>query len=144
MSFVLDNKEMVDSFFEDVRLLGIQASIKDYNFCWQINQLMGIDFRVTNVVEIPLLRKGRTYYFPVYEYGQPSTCLMHYLYNNQHDGEYLLPELRHLDFLWLLKDDYVADELLSDMIYSLRSLNGVQLVVELTSEKIKSRENLVF
>lgn len=144
MSFVLDNKEMVDGFFEDVRLLGIQAPIKDYNFCWQINQLMGIDFRVTNVVEIPLLRKGRTYYFPVYEYAQPSTCLMHYLYNNQHDGEYLLPELRHLDFLWLLKDDFVPNELLSDMIYSLRSLAGVQLVVELTSEKIKSRENLVF
>ena len=144
MSFVLDNKEMVDGFFEDARLLGIQAPVKDYNYCWQINQLMGIDFRITNVVEIPLKRKNRMYYFPVYEYAQPSTCLMHYLYNNQHDGEYLLPELRHLDFLWLLKDDYVPNEFLSDLVYSLRSLNGVQLVLELTNEKIKNKEHLVF
>jgi hypothetical protein len=144
MAFVLDNKEMVDGFFEETRLLGIQAPIKDYNFCWQINQLLGIDFRVTNVVEIPLKRKNRMYYFPVYEYAQPATCLMHYLYNNQHDGEYLLSEFRHLDFLWLMKDDHVPDDFFKNVIYSLRSLVGVQLVVELTNEKIKNKEHLVF
>lgn len=144
MGFVLDNREMVEGFFEDARLLGIQAPFKDYMFCWQINQLLGIDFRITNVVEIPMKRKNRMYYFPVYEYAQPSTCLMHYLYNNQHDGEYLLPELRHRDFLWLMKDDCVHDEFLKHVVYSLRSINGVQLVVELTNEKIKHREHLVF
>lgn len=144
MGFVLDNKEMVDGFFEDARLLGIQASVKDYMFCWQINSLMGVDFRINNELEIPLKRKGRMYYFPVYEYAQPSTCLMHYLYNNQHDGEYLLPELKHLDYLWLLKDDYVSADFLNGLVYSLRSLSGVQLVVELTNEKIKNKEHLVF
>jgi hypothetical protein len=144
MKFTLDNKEMTDGFFEDARLLGIQSPTKDYMFCWQINNLMGVDFRISNVVEIPLRRKERTYYFPVYEYAQPSTCLMHYLYNNQHEGEYLLPEFRHLDFLWLLKDDYVSNEFLDNLVYSIRSLVGVQLVVELTNEKIKNKEHLVF
>ena len=144
MKFTLDNKEMTDGFFEDARLLGIQSPTKDYMFCWQINNLMGVDFRISNVVEIPLRRKERTYYFPVYEYAQPSTCLMHYLYNNQHEGEYLLPEFRHLDFLWLLKDDFVSDEFLDNLVYSIRSLAGVQLVVELTNEKIKNKEHLVF
>lgn len=144
MSNVLDNTQMIEGFFEDARLVGIQAPTKDYNFCWQVNQLMGIDFRINNELEIPLKRKGRLYYFSVYEYAQPATCLMHYLYNNQHDGEYLLPELRHLDFLWLLKDDCVSNEFLSDLVYSLRSLTGVQLVVELTNEKIKNKEHLVF
>lgn len=144
MKFTLDNKDLTDGFFEETRLLGIQASTKGYMFCWQINNLMGVDFRISNVVEIALMRKNRMYYFPVYEYAQPSTCLMHYLYNNQHEGEYLLPEFRHLDFLWLLKDDYVSEEFLDNLIYSLRSLIGVQLVVELTNEKIKNKEHLVF
>lgn len=144
MKYTLDNKDLTDGFFEDAKLLGIQAPIKGYMFCWLINNLMGVDFRISNVVEIPLKRKGRTYYFPVYEYAQPSTCLMHYLYNNQHEGEYLLPEFRHLDFLWLLKDDYVAEEFLDNLIYSIRNLVGVQLVVELTNEKIKNKEHLVF
>lgn len=144
MAFVLDNKEMVDGFFEDTRLLGIQAPLKDYAFCWQVNQLMGIDFRINNELEIQLKKKGRNYFFAVYEYAQPACCLMHYLYNNQHDGEYLLPEFKHLDFLWLLKDDYVANNFVDDLVYSLRSLTGVQLVVELTNEKIKNKEHLVF
>lgn len=144
MSHVLDNKEMVEGFFQDARLLGIQAHVKDYLFCWQINQLMGIDFRINNELEIQLKKKGRSYFFPVYEYAQPSACLMHYLYNNQHDGEYLLPEFKHLDFLWLLKDDLVPEEVVENLVYSLRSINGVQLVVELTNEKIKNKEHLVF
>jgi len=144
MKFTLDNKDLTDGFFEDTRLLGIMAPIKDYLFCWQVNSLLGVDFRINNELEIQLKKKGRNYFFPLYEYAQPSTCLMHYLYNNQHDGEYLLPEFKHLDFLWLLKDDHVPEEFVSDLIYSLKSINGVQLVVELTNEKIKNKEHLVF
>lgn len=144
MKFTLDNKDLTDGFFEDARLLGIQAPIKDYMFCWQVNQLLGVDFRINNEIEIPLKRKERIYFFHIYEYAQPSTCLMHYLYNNQHDGEYLLPELRHFDFLWLLKDDHVSDESINNLIYSLKQINGVQVIIELTNERIKNKENLVF
>src|SRR5918993_2226448 len=127
MKLTLDNKDLTDGFFEETRLLGIQAPIKDYMFCWQINQLLGIDFRINNELEIPLKRKGRIYFFAVYEYAQPSTCLMHYLYNNRHDGEYLLPEFKHLDFLWLIKGDPIADEDLKILMQSIRTLPGVQL-----------------
>ena len=69
MKLTLDNKDLTDGFFEETRLLGIQAPIKDYMFCWQINQLLGIDFRINNELEIPLKRKGRIYFFAVYEYA---------------------------------------------------------------------------
>ena len=141
---ILDTQDITAGFFEETRLLGIMAPIKDYMFCWQVNQLMGVDFRINNELEIQLKKKNRHYFFAVYEYAQPSTCLMHYLYNNQHDGEYLLPEFKHLDFLWLLKDDCVTEEFVGNLIYSLKSINGVQLVVELTNEKIKNKEHLVF
>lgn len=144
MKLVLDTKDLTDGFFEETKLLGIMAPIKDYQFCWQLNKLLGIDFRINNELEIQVKKKNRNYFFAVYEYSQPATCLMHYLYNNQFDGEYLLPEFKHLDFLWLLKDDSVSDESLQQLIQSIRSINGVQLVAELTNEKIKNKENLVF
>lgn len=144
MKLTLDNKDLTDGFFEETRLLGIQVPIKNYSFCWQVNQLMGIDFRVNNELEIQLIKKGRKYFFAVYEYAQPATCLMHYLYNNHNDGEYLLPEFKHLDYLWLLKDDWVSNEFVDNLIDSLRSVHGVQLVTELTNEKIKNKEHLVF
>ena len=144
MKFTLDNKDLTDGFFEETKLIGIQAPMKDYSFCWHVNRELGVDFRANNEIEIQLNKKGRNYFFPVYEYHEPSTCLVHYLYDNQHDGEYLLPEFKHLDYLWLLKDDYVAEEDLQQLIQSIRAIDGVQLVIELTNEKIKNKEHLVF
>ncbi|GAB4093365.1 IPExxxVDY family protein [Flaviaesturariibacter terrae] len=144
MKLVLDHREMTDSFFEDTRLLGIMAPIKDYSFCWNINQAMGIDFRINNEIEIQLKRKNRDYFFTVFEYVQPNTSLVHYLYNNQYDGEYLLPEFRHLDFLWLFKGDPVSDNEMDTVMQTIRGIKGVQLVVEMTNEQIKNKEHLVF
>lgn len=144
MKLVLDTKDLTDGFFEETKLLGIMTPIKDYQFCWQLNQMLAIDFRINNELEIQLKKKDRNYFFSVYEYPEPSTCLKHYLYKNQYDGEYLLPEFKHLDFLWLLKDDYVSDPALQQLVQSIRSVAGVQLVVELTNEKIRNKEHLVF
>jgi hypothetical protein len=55
-----------------------------------------------------------------------------------------LPEFKHIDFLWLIKGDIVSDELVKEKIENLKTISGVQLVVELTNEKIKNKEHLVF
>lgn len=144
MKLILDPKGLTDGFFEETRLLGIMAPIKDYQFCWQVNNLLGVDFRINNDIEIQLTKKHRNYFFAVYEYAEDRTALIHYLYNNQFDGEYLLPEFKHLDFLWLLKGDAVTEDSLQHLINSIRSIKGVQLVVELTNEKIRNKEHLVF
>lgn len=141
---VLDTRDLTDGFFEDTRLLGIMAPMKDYLFCWHLNRLTGYDFRINNELEIQLKKKNRHYFFAVYEFAETATCLKHYLYNNQFDGEYLLPEFKHLDFLWLLKNDAVSDDKLQELIQSIRTVTGVQLVVELTNEKIRNKEHLVF
>jgi hypothetical protein len=141
---LLNTQDLTNEFFEDTRLLGIMAPIKDYQFCWHLNSILGMDFRINNDIEIQLNKKSRDYFFAVYEYCEPTGSLNHYIYNNQFDGEYLLPEFRHLDFLWLMKDDLVSDPTLQLTIQAIRSLPGVQLVLELTNEKIKNKEHLVF
>lgn len=144
MKLILDNKDLSDDFFEGCRLLGIMSELKDYRFCWQLNNILGMDFRINNEIEIQLTKRKRNYFFAVYEYNELLTSLVHYIYNNQYDGEYLLPEFRHLDFLWLMKGDTVTDESLRQKTENLKSINGVQLVVELTNEKIRNKEHLVF
>jgi hypothetical protein len=141
---ILDTQDITDGFFEDTRLLGIMAPMKDYQFCWQLNNMLDIDFRVNNDIEIQLKKKNRNYFFSLFEYREPATSLEHYIYNNQFDGEYLLPEFKHLDFLWLMKGDLVTNEMLQRQTEGIRSINGVQLVVELTNEKIKNKEHLIF
>jgi hypothetical protein len=142
---LLDNEELTREFFDDTRLLGIMAPIKDYQLCWHLNNKMVMDFRVNNEIEIQLTRKKRNYFFAVYEYNEPTGSLSHYIYNNRFDGEYLLPEFKHLDFLWLMKGDAItASETLQQKIDSVKTISGVQLVLELTNEKIKNKEHLIF
>lgn len=140
----IDNEALAEEFFEDSTLLGIVAPVKDYQFSWHLNQLLGIDFRVNNDIEIQLTKKQRKYFFSIYEYAVPAITLVHYLYNNQNDGEYLLPEFKHLDFLWLIKGDPISTEDLKILMQSIRTIPAVQLVTEMTNEKIKNKQHLIF
>ncbi len=144
MKLKIDNEIIAQEFFEDSILLGIVAPVKDYQLCWQLNQILGFDFRINNGFEIQLTKKERKYFFSIYDYLVPSTSLTHYLYNNQFDGEYLLPEFKHLDFLWLMKGESIDKDALKAIIYSIKTLPGVQLVNELTNEKIKHKQHLIF
>ena len=143
MKLKLDNSSVVESFFDDARLLGIVAPVKDYRFIWTINQELGFNFRIKNESEIFFIKKQRHYYFNVYEYSVPGCSIEHYLYNNEDDGEYLLPEFKHLDFLWLTKGDIVTNDAILLLQAALRNLGPVQLVSEMSSEKIKNKEHLI-
>ncbi len=144
MKLKIDNDSLIDGFFEHSRLMGIVAPIKDYRFCWYLNRILQINFRINNNIEIELNKKKRKYFFSVFEYTEKGTTKTHYLYNNQFDGEYLLPEFRHLDFLWLIKDENMRDEELPFLLNSIRSMPAVQLITEMTNEKIKNKQHLIF
>ena len=144
MKLRIDNELMVGDFFQDARLFGIVAPVKHYQFCWHLNQLLRFDFRINNDIEIQLTKKQRNYFFSIYEYGEKSGTIKHYVYNNQFDGEYLLPEFKHLDYLWLIKDDVMKEEDVTALISSIRSIPAVQLITEMTNEKIKNKQHLIF
>jgi len=140
----LNNDELAEEFFQETRLLGIIAPVKGYHFCWNLNSSLRMDFEVNKEIEIQLKRRERDYFFEVFEYAEPTGSLSHFVYSNQFDGEYLLPEFKHFDFLWLMKGDLVSDESLQQTISAIKTIPGVQLVTEMTPDKIKKRENLVF
>ena len=140
----IDNDALAEDFFDGTRLLGIVAPVKDYQLCWQLNQVLRLDFRNNNELEIQLTKKNRKYFFTVYEYKEPNSSVKHYLYNNQFDGEYLLPEVKHLDFLWLITGEEVEETTVSSLQQSIKNINGVQLVTELTADKIRNKQHLIF
>jgi hypothetical protein len=133
-----------EDFFEDTRLLGITATVKNYQLCWHFNKMLGFNFRLNPEVEIHLRRKERNYYFNIYESAEQNNFLVHYLYHNHFDGEYLLPEFKHIDFLWLMKGDCVDEEKCNYIKSAVKNIAGVQLVAELTNEQIKNKGNMVF
>lgn len=143
MKLTLNNEELTADFFCDTRLLGIVAPVKNYKFCWYLNNMLGYNFRLDTDIDKQLRKRTRQYYFSVYRHVEHD-FLSYYLFHNHCDGEYLLPEFSHIDFLFLMKGDYVDDGKCNNIISSIKSISGVQIVLELTNEKIKNKEHLVF
>ncbi|RYY50050.1 MAG: IPExxxVDY family protein [Chitinophagaceae bacterium] len=125
--------------------MGIVAPVKDYTFTWHVNQKLGLKFRINNNLEIQLKKKNRNYFFSVYEFYEQHNGNVHYLYNNQNDGEYLLPEFKHLDFLWLIKggDEEPDRTDTTALLQRIKLIPAVQLVNEMTNEKIKHKQHLI-
>jgi hypothetical protein len=140
----LDIDSLNEDFFEGTRLLGIIAPIKKYTFCWLLNSHLGFRFRLCSDKEIPLLKKNRNYFFSIYLSQQPNVSIEHILYHNHCDGEYLLPEFKHMDYLWLIRGDDIIEDQINWIKKSIREMNGVQMVAEITNEHIKNKGNLVF
>ena len=86
MKLKLNIDDMTEEFFEGTRLLGVVAPVKDYQFCWQLNNRLRFDFRINHDIEIQLSKKQRKYFFGVYEFHEENNSLQHFLYNNQFDG----------------------------------------------------------
>ncbi|MBU3713538.1 MAG: IPExxxVDY family protein [Ferruginibacter sp.] len=144
MQLKIDNEQLAEAFFTDTHLIGIVAPVKNYQFVWHVNQSMGYQFRINNSMEIGLVKKNRQYFFSIYEYNVPGLFLSHYLYHNHFDGEYLLPEFRHLDFLWMIKGEDVSENDITVLLQAIRKLPYVQLVNEMSNEKIKNKQHLIF
>jgi len=144
MKLKISNDDLADSFFEDSHVLGVVSSLKNYQFIWHINQQLGFTFRLNSELEIELRKKTRNYFFSIYEYQIPQTSLVYYIYHNQNNGEYLLPEFKHLDFIWMIKgEDFTLKELES-LQKTIKMMPSVQFVVELDQEKIKNKQHLIF
>jgi hypothetical protein len=144
MKLKLDQDTLNNDFFDNTRLLGIMAPLKNYFFCWQVNNVLGVKFRLNSDAELHLRKSRRDYYFNLYEWTEPESYLTHYIYHNQNDGNFLLPEFKNMDFLWLMKGDMVEDEKIGTIATGIRNISGVQLVAELTSEQIKNKGNMMF
>lgn len=144
MKLKIDHQQMTKRFYEESRLMGIVAPMEAYKFCWKINRLLNFDFRIVPEMELSMNKMGRTYFFSLYMYHQPTNSATHFLYSNHDQGEFLLPELKHFDYLWLVKFNRVDEEEMKLFIDSLRIIPVLQIVTELSLEKIKNKENLFF
>ena len=140
----LDSASLMGDFFDSTQIIGILSHLKDYQLCWHINHALNFDFRVNNDLEIYWMKNRKRIGFTVFEYSEPVKSVGHYLYNNHFQAEFLLPELKNIDYLWMIKGNYYGQEEVKSLVEQLRQVPEVQLVSVLTMEEIKHKENLIF
>ena len=142
----LDMGDLTENFFEETRLLGLVAPVSDYQLCWHLNNELRFNFRNNPDITIPLKKKNldTIFYFTVSECREQYSALAHYLYNNHFKSEYLLPDMKKLDYIWLMKGDIVSDEFITNLVEMVTELSCVRLVVELFPGTMKHKGNLIF
>ncbi len=146
--FVLDNTETEHMFFKEALVIGIVAPVKDYKFCWFINTNTSLDFRKTQEQALHLRKQKadtayREYVFSVYECDDPIHGHQHILYANTCDGEYLLPELKNFDFIWLIQGVDVVHYKGNDVVELLKGLSVVQLCTIISPKLITHKSHLI-
>ncbi len=141
----LDSTSAFEAFFNDAYLLGIISSQREYQLCWQINRALDFHFRLNSDLELkmPIPKKEKICFFQIYEFSEPISYTLHYIYSNHFKGEFLIPELKNIDYLWLIKGDYYRAEEIDLLKVDLRRLKSVQMVTQIDALSLKSRANLI-
>jgi hypothetical protein len=140
---VVDNTQIANEFFDDARLIGIQCPLEAHRFVWLINRTFGMQFHYLQESEIKMKSMKRNYEYAIYQFMEAHLELEHILYVNEDEGKHLLPELKHIDYLWLLKGNQQGTDFFQSLMTGLRQIEDVLLVMELTNEKIRHKEHLV-
>lgn len=139
----IDNNVLAAEFFADASLLGIQCALEPHHFVWHVNRFFMYDFRYQSGSEIMVNKKNRKFSYPIFQCMEPGRELLHILYSNENDGEYLLPEMRHFDYLWLLKGELENDEVLLQILETIKNIEQVQMALQVPNDKILHKTQLV-
>jgi hypothetical protein len=144
MKLRITNDDLADEFFSDVQLIGIVSTLRGYKFCWSLNHHLSIDFRLHPDMEVQLEKRKLLYYFNIYSFVDTDVNVSYLLYENESKGEYLVPEFKNLDYLWLIRsEENDMAETKEKLLEKLRKLDIIQMATYIQIENIKSRENLI-
>ncbi len=147
---------------EDFLLLGITASIEMYRLAFLINKQLKVRFELQDK-EIDFLYHDCEARFPLYHYYSTDLQSNIYLAANSFKAQinnhlssgnlfsetvttktkYLLPELKHADFLLKIEEDSDLVNL-KQLRYEINQIKQVASAFTIEKEQIKSPQNLIF
>jgi len=134
--------DWLDDDLIDFLLIGIASHSKDYKLCYDINKQMNFDFCRTST-DYTLTVKGKTVAFPMFEFIDEENILEFYLLANKNKSNYLLKELKNIDYLFMIKGniDFVD---IHTYVTQLKELSSVLTAFPVEVEQLKSKEYLIF
>ena len=141
--WTLNTEAMQEEFFADTALIGIVSPLPGYQFCWRLNQHLDTNFIREPEMDICLQSsKDDQHYFPIYQYCSPTSGSRYILYKLKNQKESLLPEVKQLDYLWMVQSNS-PDHDAQNITQHLRDIPEVQLAQVLPPERLKNLNHLI-
>jgi hypothetical protein len=140
---MLDMAAMEDAFFADSALIGLSSQLPAPALCWMLNRRFDLSFERKPELDICVSRgSGQQYFFPIYEHIVPLSDARYLLYRMRTREEYLMQELRQLDFLWMFQGGD-ADGVATMFAGHLRNMPEIQLAQVLDMARLKQPRYLL-
>lgn len=131
-----------EDFDYDFLLLGVVSQEVFHRLVWQINQALGFQFFHAGELAFYENEKQISGYTK-FEYVDEINHLDFILFENKDNSNYLIPELRTMDYFMMIKGalDFVDTK---EFVENLKPIDTIQLITEIEHHKLKSKQNLIF
>jgi hypothetical protein len=136
---VLDNSMIEDEFFEDAMLIGIVCPLPSYQFVWRINKAFNYMFERTHEFEVEVKNE----FYEVYCFAEDEKLIEHTIYVNRKNTHFLLDEIKHIDFIWMIKGGALPQEYTTQLPTYLNEVNAVVHSFILNPQQLKSKHLLI-
>ena len=126
---------------EEFLIFGVVSNERPHRIAWLLNE--NLTFRLERKDDIHFLNKDQQEsFFSRFEYIDELNRLQYHLLGNNDEGQRLLPELKNIDYLLIIKGaiDYVEPKV---FLTKVKSLENIQLITELDTNVLKSKQNLI-
>lgn len=140
--WVLDSNEMHESFFRDTVLIGIVCAYPSYRFCALMNSCFDLRLARDGESDVCVKSQNNSNYFALYRYHAPMTSNEFSLYELKREKQFLLPELKQLDYLFMMKGPTAEDDA-DKYTEALRTIPDIQLAQLIDMERLKNVDYLM-
>lgn len=126
----------------DFQIWGINSSMEDYRLCWHLNHFLDWNLKRIADIEYYISPAKGFQHFNAYKYKNEIDFYTLELIQNKNAGNILIPELKNIDFLFLLngEDEYFDLKEFTDL---LAKIPGVQSAMQIEINSLKSKHNLL-
>ena len=128
----------------DFVLIAITSSLRDYRLCYFINKATGLELHKMADYEIGVPPPVEMASFSRYADIDDANETEYYLLANRGaEGGVLVPEMRHSDYFLLIRN-FIDEEDLTELLDRIIAIADVVAASEISPQKLKSKENLIF
>lgn len=128
----------------DFVLIAITSPLRDYRLCYFINKATGLNLHKTSDYEIGMpLPLGSASFSRYVDVDEANETEYYLLANRGVEGGMLVPEMRHSDYFLLIRN-FIDEEDLNELLNCILAITEVVAASEISPQKLKSKENLIF
>ncbi len=129
------------SYYNDYKLIAIATSLKDYRVSFLINNTLGINLKKVENLKIDNKKKAQIYSYELHIDKSSNADIEYLLTNNKTVAKQLLPSLKGIDYVFILKADKEITTI-DTVVKKIKAIKNFNMVLKI--DKLSTRDrNLV-